>query len=99
MAATESHDVELGNTGYEIFVGALSVLSLVNIVLLAVLPDPSTQQVVFVTNLPEAQDMCRVGWEVNYDPSRDDTSARESIEMVYSMMADWLAEAAREPRR
>jgi voltage-gated potassium channel len=51
MAATDSNDVELGNTGYEIFVGALSVLSLVNIVLLAVLRDPSTQQVVFVTNL------------------------------------------------
>jgi voltage-gated potassium channel len=51
MAATETHDVELGSTAYEIFVGALSVLSLVNIVLLVVLRDPATQNVVFVTNL------------------------------------------------
>ena len=39
-------DPELGNTGYEIFIGALSVLSLVNIVLYTVLRDPSTQDVV-----------------------------------------------------
>ncbi|MCV7257217.1 SRPBCC family protein [Mycobacterium shimoidei] len=36
---------------------------------------------------------CRVEWEVDYEPSGDDTSARESIELVYGMMADWLAAA------
>jgi voltage-gated potassium channel len=39
MAADESSHSELSNTGYEIFVGALSVLSLVNIVLLSLLRD------------------------------------------------------------
>jgi hypothetical protein len=37
--------------------------------------------------------MSRVGWEVDYDPSGDDTNARQSIEAVYTMMADWLADA------
>jgi len=46
MPANESSQAELGNTGYEIFIGALSVLSLVNIVLYAVLRDPATQDVV-----------------------------------------------------
>jgi len=32
MPADESSRTELGNTGYELFVGALSVLSLINIV-------------------------------------------------------------------
>lgn len=45
MASTESSP-ELGNTGYEIFVGALSVLSLVNIVLLAILRVDSLDTVV-----------------------------------------------------
>jgi voltage-gated potassium channel len=48
MPATESPRSELGNTGYEIFVGALSVLSLVNIALLALLRSEATQQVVYV---------------------------------------------------
>jgi voltage-gated potassium channel len=39
---------ELGRTGYELFVGALSVLSLVNLVLLAALHDPGTQRIVEV---------------------------------------------------
>ena len=42
---------ELGNTGYELFVGALSVLSLANIVLLLVLRDPATQEVVHFIDL------------------------------------------------
>jgi len=37
---------------------------------------------------------CRVAWEVDYEPSVGDASARESIELVYGMMADWLAAAA-----
>jgi carbon monoxide dehydrogenase subunit G len=37
---------------------------------------------------------CRVAWTVDYEPSADDASARESIEAVYGMMADWLAAAA-----
>jgi voltage-gated potassium channel len=51
MSATASPRSELGNTGYEIFVGALSVLSLVNIVLLALLRDEALQQVVRVTDI------------------------------------------------
>ncbi|MFI5099096.1 MAG: potassium channel family protein [Actinomycetes bacterium] len=46
MSANEPSQAELGNTGYEIFIGALSVLSLVNIVLYSLLRDPATQDVV-----------------------------------------------------
>jgi len=46
MSASESSPDELGSTGYEIFIGALSVLSLVNIVLFLLLRDPATQEVV-----------------------------------------------------
>lgn len=48
MSANESSQTELGNTGYEIFIGALSVLSLVNLVLLTLLRHPATQTVVYV---------------------------------------------------
>lgn len=48
MSADASSRGELGNTGYELFVGALSVLSLVNIVLTSVLRDDATRQVVYV---------------------------------------------------
>ncbi|MGW5241999.1 ion transporter [Monashia sp. NPDC004114] len=51
MSDKDSRDGELGHTGYEIFIGALSVLSLVNIVLLALLRDPATQNVVRVMDL------------------------------------------------
>ena len=47
MSANESSQAELGNTGYEIFIAALSVLSLVNIVLAALLRDEATQTVVY----------------------------------------------------
>ena len=47
MSANESSQAELGNTGYEIFIGALSVLSLVNIVLASLLRDEATQTVVY----------------------------------------------------
>ncbi|GAB3068275.1 hypothetical protein GCM10027053_35650 [Intrasporangium mesophilum] len=51
MSDKDARDGELGHTGYEIFIGALSVLSLVNIVLLALLRDPATQNVVRVMDL------------------------------------------------
>ncbi|HEX6055172.1 MAG TPA: potassium channel family protein [Intrasporangium sp.] len=44
----DSH--ELKNTGYEIFIGALSVLSIINIVLLYVVPDEALDTVLFVIN-------------------------------------------------
>lgn len=47
MSANESSQAELGNTGYEIFIAALSVLSLVNIVLASLLRDEATQTVVY----------------------------------------------------
>ena len=47
MAADEPSRSELGNTGYEIFIGLLSVLSLVNIVLLTLLRDEGLQTVVY----------------------------------------------------
>ena len=51
MAENEARPSELGHTGYELFIGALSVLSLVNLVLLALLPDPATQNVVYVMDV------------------------------------------------
>ena len=40
------HEGELGSTGYEIFIGALSVVSLLNIVLISLIRDPSVEYVV-----------------------------------------------------
>ena len=51
MPADESSRTELGNTGYELFVGALSVLSLVNIVLALLLRDEALQTVVRVIDV------------------------------------------------
>jgi hypothetical protein len=51
MSTDESTEVELFTTGYEIFIGALSVLSLVNIVLLAVLRDQALQTVVYTVDI------------------------------------------------
>ena len=50
MAANDLSQTELGNTGYEIFIGALSILSIVNIVLLELLKDPATDAVVWTVN-------------------------------------------------
>jgi voltage-gated potassium channel len=50
MSARESTPAELG-TGYELFVGALSVLSLVNIVLVSLLRDSATQNVVYTIDV------------------------------------------------
>ena len=52
MSATDANRGELGNTGYEIFIGALSVLSLVNLVLLVVLPESSAKGVVRFMDVP-----------------------------------------------
>jgi voltage-gated potassium channel len=51
VSAEKSHRSELGNTGYEIFIGALSVLSLVNIVLLATLRDEALKTVVYTVDV------------------------------------------------
>ncbi len=48
MSDNEPAELELGSTAYELFIGALSILSLVDIVLLAVLRDEATQTVVHV---------------------------------------------------
>ena len=48
MSDNEPAELELGSTAYELFIGALSILSLVDIVLLAVLRDEATQAVVYV---------------------------------------------------
>lgn len=46
MPGNDARRQELGNPGYEIFIGALSVLSLVNVVLISLLKAPATQDVV-----------------------------------------------------
>jgi len=51
MTDTTAAQRELGNTGYEIFIGALSILSLVNLVLVVVLRDAATQTVVRTVDL------------------------------------------------
>jgi len=51
MADAESQGNELKNTGYEIFIAILSVLSIVNIVLLFVIDDPNLDTVLYVMNV------------------------------------------------
>lgn len=58
------------------------------------LPVNRFETVVFVADSAVAGDGCRIGWEVDYEPSGDDASARESIELVYGMMAGWIEDAA-----
>ena len=41
MADVETDHKELKNTGYEIFIGILSILSIVNIILLYAIEDPN----------------------------------------------------------
>ncbi|OBI85677.1 SRPBCC family protein [Mycobacterium asiaticum] len=36
-----------------------------------------------------------VAWEIDYEPDGDDTAAREAIDAVYGMMADWIDDYAR----
>jgi hypothetical protein len=50
MVEAENHRKELKNTGYEIFIGILSVLSIVNLVLLYAINDTSLDTVLFVMN-------------------------------------------------
>lgn len=59
------------------------------------LPVRRFEAVVYVADSAVADDGCRIGWEVNYEPSGDDASARDSIELVYGMMAGWIEDAAR----
>ena len=59
MAAADPHGKELKNTGYEIFVGALSVLSIVNIVLLYVADDPQLNKIIWVMNALLQRDLSR----------------------------------------
>jgi len=50
MTAAEGQQGELKNTGYEIFIGILSVLSIVNLVLLYLINDTGLDTVLFVMN-------------------------------------------------
>ena len=50
MADVETDHKELKNTGYEIFIGILSILSIVNIVLLYAVDDPNLDTVLRVMN-------------------------------------------------
>lgn len=58
------------------------------------LPVNRFETVVSVTDSAAAGGGCNVGWDIDYEPSGDDASARESIELVYGMMAGWLEDAA-----
>ena len=51
MPAFESSLAELGNTGYELFIGALSGLSLLNIVLVSLLRDDALRTVVYTVDV------------------------------------------------
>lgn len=51
MAIADAHGAELKNPGYEIFVGVLSILSIVNIVLLYAVEDPNLDSVLHVMNV------------------------------------------------
>ena len=50
MARAQRRSTELKNTGYEIFIGILSILSIVNLVLLYAIDDPSLDTVLWVMN-------------------------------------------------
>ena len=50
MAEAEAWRKELKNTGYEIFIGILSILSIVNLVLLYAVEDPNLTTVLRVMN-------------------------------------------------
>jgi voltage-gated potassium channel Kch len=50
MANVEGKRRELKNTGYEIFIGILSILSIVNLVLLYAISDPSLHSVLWAMN-------------------------------------------------
>jgi voltage-gated potassium channel len=47
MSADQSPAAVATNTGYELFVGALSVLSIVNLVLVLLIPDPATRNIIY----------------------------------------------------
>jgi voltage-gated potassium channel len=51
MATSEPTRAELGGSAYELFVGALSILAIVNVVLYALLRDEATKTVVRITDV------------------------------------------------
>lgn len=57
------------------------------------LPVDRFEAVVSVADSDAGAGRCQVGWKVDYEPSGDNAGARESIELVYGMMADWLEAA------
>lgn len=61
-------------------------------------PLPVSRFEALVAVRPAADDTAIVTWNVDYDPAgptaEDDAAARQSISVVYAMMADWLADAA-----
>ena len=50
MGATKAEKQELKGIGYELFIGALSILSIINLILLLVVQDPSLETVLGVMN-------------------------------------------------
>src|SRR5262245_33077676 len=50
MPEAQTHRRELKNTGYEIFIGILSVLSILNLLLLYTIQNPSLDTVLWVMN-------------------------------------------------
>lgn len=43
----------------------------------------------------DASDGSAVAWDIEYEPEGDDGAAREAIEAVYGMMADWIDDYAK----
>jgi hypothetical protein len=58
------------------------------------LPVARFETVVSVTTAAEHGATCRIVFDVDYQPKDDDSSARESVDMVYGLIGDWLEEAA-----
>jgi voltage-gated potassium channel len=78
MTDTTAAHGELGSTGYEIFVGSLSILSLVNLVLVLALRDPATQTVVRIVDvLLSIVFLADFGARLRRAPSRGDYVLRQ----------------------
>lgn len=52
-----------------------------------------------VSEKPDEVGHSTLSWEVDYDPIGDDTAAREAIEAVYGMIADWVRDFAQARRQ
>jgi hypothetical protein len=59
------------------------------------LPVSRFEAVVSVADSSAVEAGCRVEWDVYYVAAADVASARESIQLVYGMMAGWLEDAAK----